>query len=174
MPPKCSKAGTTSPPRTGNRSPRRSGSARSKYADLSGDRERDYVFSWERMLSKNGTTSVYLHYANARIRSVLAKADQDLTGARVLLGHPAERALALALVHFPEAVDAATAGRLPHKLCTYLHETAVVFSRFYEQCPVSDARGPGVRDSRLLLAGLTSKTLTLGLSLLGISAPARL
>ncbi|MFD5095453.1 arginine--tRNA ligase [Amycolatopsis thailandensis] len=145
-----------------------------KYADLSGDRERDYVFSWERMLSKNGNTSVYLQYANARIRSVLAKADQDLAGARVLLGHPAERALALALVRFPEAVGAATAGHLPHKLCTYLYETAVVFSRFYEQCPVLDAKGPGIRDSRLLLAELTSKTLTLGLSLLGISTPARL
>ncbi|WP_410649044.1 arginine--tRNA ligase [Amycolatopsis sp. cmx-4-54] len=145
-----------------------------KYADLSGDRERDYVFSWDRMLSKNGNTSVYLQYANARIRSVLAKADQDLTGARILLGHPAERALALALARFPEAVGAATAGHLPHKLCTYLYETAVVFSRFYELCPVLGAEGPGVRDSRLLLAELTSKTLTLGLSLLGISTPARL
>ncbi|WP_409496286.1 arginine--tRNA ligase [Amycolatopsis sp. cmx-11-12] len=145
-----------------------------KYADLSGDRGRDYVFSWERMLSKNGNTSVYLQYANARIRSVLARADQDLAGVRVLLGHPAERALALALIRFPEAVGAATAGHLPHKLCTYLYETAVVFSRFYELCPVLDAEGPGVRDSRLLLAELTSKTLTLGLSLLGISAPDRL
>lgn len=145
-----------------------------KYADLSGDRERDYVFSWDRMLAKSGNTSVYLQYANARIRSMLATADQDLTGARVLLDHPAERALALALARFPEAVGAATAGHLPHKLCTYLYETAVVFSRFYEQCPVLNAEGPGVRDSRLLLAELTSRTLTLGLSLLGISAPARL
>ncbi|MEV6906558.1 arginine--tRNA ligase [Amycolatopsis sp. NPDC051071] len=145
-----------------------------KYADLSGDRERDYVFSWERMLSKNGNTSVYLQYANARILSVLTKADQELTGARVRLGHPAERALALALIRFPEAVGAATAGYVPHKLCTYLYETAVVFSRFYEQCPVLDAEGPGVRDSRLLLAGLSSKILTLGLSLLGISTPDRL
>ena len=145
-----------------------------KYADLSGDRERDYVFSWERMLSKNGNTSVYLQYANARIRSVLAKADQDLAGARILLGHPAERALALALIRFPEAIGAATAGYVPHKLCTYLYETAVAFSRFYEQCPVLDAEGPGVRDSRLLLAELTSKMLTLGLSLLGISTPDRL
>ncbi len=145
-----------------------------KYADLSGDRERDYVFSWERMLSKNGNTSVYLQYAHARIRSVLAKADQDLAGARILLGHPAERALALALARFPEAIGAATTGYLPHKLCTYLYETAVVFSRFYEQCPVLGAEGPGLRDSRLLLADLTAKTLALGLSLLGISTPGRL
>ncbi|WP_410604196.1 arginine--tRNA ligase [Amycolatopsis sp. lyj-90] len=145
-----------------------------KYADLSGDRERDYVFSWERMLSKNGNTSVYLQYAHARIRSVLAKADQDLADARILLGHPAERALALALARFPEAIGAATTGYLPHKLCTYLYETAVVFSRFYEQCPVLGAEGPGLRDSRLLLAELTAKTLALGLSLLGISTPGRL
>ncbi len=104
------------------------------------------------MLSKNRNTSVYLQYANVRIRSVPAKADQDLTGARVLLGHPVERAPALALIRFPEAVGGATAGYVPRELSTYL----------YEQCPVLDAEDPGVRDSRLLLAQLTSKTLTLG------------
>jgi arginyl-tRNA synthetase len=36
-----------------------------KYADLSNDREKDYVFSWDRMLAMDGNTAVYLQYANA-------------------------------------------------------------------------------------------------------------
>ena len=51
-----------------------------KYADLSSDREKDYVFSWDRMLSFEGNTSVYLQYANARARSVLRRAEEE--GAR--------------------------------------------------------------------------------------------
>ncbi|GAA4551200.1 arginine--tRNA ligase [Amycolatopsis samaneae] len=145
-----------------------------KYADLSGDRERDYVFAWDRMLAREGNTSVYLQYANARIRSLLARAGEPEPGAPVVLDDPAERALALALLRFGEAVHSATTSCSPHKLCAYLYETAVVFSRFYERCPVLTAPTDRLRASRLRLAALTSRTLVLGLSLLGIDAPARL
>ncbi|MDT8914567.1 arginine--tRNA ligase [Amycolatopsis sp. PS_44_ISF1] len=145
-----------------------------KYADLSGDREHDYVFAWDRMLAKDGNTSVYLQYAHARIESILAKAGAQPAEAPVLLGEPAERALALSLLRFGEAFRAAMAGYAPHKLCAYLYETAVTFSRFYEQCPVLAAATPELRASRVQLATLTARTLVLGLDLLGIEAPRRL
>ena len=145
-----------------------------KYADLSGDRERDYTFDWGRMLAKEGNTSVYLQYAHARTRSILRKAGETPEGAQVLLEASAERALAVKLLKFGEALRAATSGYAPHKLCTYLYETAVVFSRFFEECPVLKAPSPELRASRLRLTTLTSHTLALGLSLLGIEAPEQL
>ena len=45
-----------------------------KYADLSTDRVRDYVFDWERMLSFDGNTAPYLQYAHARICSIFRRA----------------------------------------------------------------------------------------------------
>ena len=45
-----------------------------KYADLSNDRIKDYVFDWNRMLAFDGNTAPYLMYAHARIRSILRKA----------------------------------------------------------------------------------------------------
>ncbi|WP_329044265.1 arginine--tRNA ligase [Amycolatopsis sp. NBC_01488] len=145
-----------------------------KYADLSGDRERDYVFAWDRMLAKEGNTSVYLQYAHARTRSILRKAAGVSDGAEITLEAPAERALAVKLLRFGEALKVATDGYAPHKLCTYLYETAVAFSRFYDDCPVIKAPDPELRASRLRLTTLTSHTLALGLSLLGIEAPDRL
>jgi arginyl-tRNA synthetase len=145
-----------------------------KYADLSGDRERDYTFDWGRMLAKEGNTSVYLQYAHARTRSILRKAGETPEGAQVLLEGSAERALAVKLLRFGEALKAATSGYAPHKLCMYLYETAVVFSRFFEECPVLKAPSPELRASRLRLTTLTSQTLALGLSLLGIEAPEQL
>jgi arginyl-tRNA synthetase len=145
-----------------------------KYADLSGDRERDYVFAWDRMLAKEGNTSVYLQYAHARTRSILRKAGGEPDGTRILLDEPAERALAVKLLRFGEALDAATTAYTPHKLCTYLYETAVAFSRFYDDCPVLKAPTPELRTSRLRLTTLAANTLALGLSLLGIAAPDQL
>jgi len=143
-----------------------------KYADLSGDRERDYHFDWNRMLAKEGNTSVYLQYAHARTRSILRKAES--AEAPILLEEPQERALALKLLRFGEAVRSATADYAPHKLCTYLYETAVAFSHFYDKCPVLKAPNPELRASRLQLTTLTARTLALGLDLLGIEAPAQL
>jgi arginyl-tRNA synthetase len=145
-----------------------------KYADLSGDREKDYVFTWQKMLATDGNTSVYLQYANARVQSILRKAPRP-AGTEVLLTEPAERALALKLLQLPAAVDAAVETYAPHKLCNYLYETAAVFTTFYERCPVlaSNVAEP-VRDSRLVLARLTSDVLVLGLSLIGIEAPQRM
>lgn len=145
-----------------------------KYADLSSDREKDYVFTWAKMLAKDGNTSVYLQYANARIQSILRKASTP-GSTDITLGDPAERALALSLVRFPAAVDAAVQGYAPHKLCAYLYETATAFTSFYERCPILAADVPAdVRDSRLALARLTSRVLVLGLSLLGIDTPERM
>ncbi|WP_132123033.1 arginine--tRNA ligase [Actinocrispum wychmicini] len=148
-----------------------------KYADLSSDREKDYVFAWDKMLAMDGNTAVYLQYANTRILSILRKAeaapDAAVVETGVTLTEPAERDLALRLTRFPAAVQSAIDTYSPHKLSTYLYETASSLTSFYEKCPVLKAE-PDVRASRLALITVTSKVLTLGLDLLGIEAPTRL
>ncbi|GAB3883186.1 hypothetical protein GCM10029964_042100 [Kibdelosporangium lantanae] len=145
-----------------------------KYADLSNDREKDYLFAWDRMLAMDGNTAVYLQYANTRIQSILRKATVT-PGAdtQVLLNEPAERALALRLAQFPAAVQSTVETYSPHKLTTYLYDTASSLTAFYESCPVLKAE-PDVQASRLLLITLASRVLTKGLELLGIGAPARM
>ena len=143
-----------------------------KYADLSNDRIRDYVFSWDRMLALDGNTAPYLQYANTRIRSIFRRGGvpDDVT-APVCLPEPAERALALHLLGFEEALGLAAERHQPHRLCTYLYELATSFSAFYEACPVLQAEDEGLRASRLALCALSSRVLTTGLGLLGIQAP---
>jgi len=145
-----------------------------KYADLSYHRERDYVFDWERMLSLDGNTAPYLQYANTRIHSIFRRAGGDpseVAGTRLLLRHPAERALALKLLGF-DGVIRSTADTLePHRLCTYLYELATGFTGFYECCPVLGAEDEAVTRSRLALCAVTSRILEKGLDLLGIEAP---
>jgi arginyl-tRNA synthetase len=146
-----------------------------KYADLSNDRIKDYVFDWDRMLALDGNTSVYLQYANARAGSAIRRAGGEAPqGARVVLEQPAERALALALAQFPTAVEATVAHLQPHRLCTYLYETAVAFSTFWEKCSILAADTEDLRASRLVLCELTSRVMVRGLDLLGIEAPDRL
>jgi arginyl-tRNA synthetase len=147
-----------------------------KYADLSTERLRDYVFDFDRMLSFEGDTGPYLAYAHARIRSIFRRLGRDgaQPGAEVRLVEPQERALCLELLRFPEAIAATVEGLTPHRLCQYLFGLAQSFTSFYEHCPVLRAEDAATRESRLVLCELTASTLSRGLSLLGIEAPERM
>jgi arginyl-tRNA synthetase len=148
-----------------------------KYADLSTDRNKDYVFDWDRMLAFEGNTGPYLQYAHARIRSLLRHEtlrEQTIDPRALRPIEPAERALALELLDFAATVQAVGAQLAPHRLCTYLFQLATRFTTFYEQCPVLRAETTEIRDARLALAGLTARTLATGLGLLGITAPERM
>lgn len=167
-----------------------------KYADLSKDRTSDYVFSWDKMLAMDGNTGPYLQYAHARICAIFRKAEEDeavenlalpaayldMPGGvtaqpfshphdpTIRLETPQETALALHLVRFGETLDTVARDLKPHVLCQYLYDLAVLFSSFYENCPVLKAEGP-LRQSRLDLCDLVARTLALGLDLLGIAHP---
>ena len=148
-----------------------------KYAELSSDRIRDYVFDWDRMLSFDGNTAPYLQYAHSRICSIFRRADLDRASVRTVvpaIGEPQERALALQLLQFDAAVHDTIDKFSPHRLCTYLFDLAQTFTAFYEACPVLKDGYEATRDSRLALCDLTARVIEQGLALLGIDAPERM
>ncbi|HEY5250046.1 MAG TPA: arginine--tRNA ligase [Acidimicrobiales bacterium] len=144
-----------------------------KYADLSTDRARDYIFDWERMLAFEGNTAPYLQYAHARIRSIFRRGNLAVPapGLVPVLAEPAERALALVLLGFADAVTSTLSAWNPSRLCAYLFDLATTFTGFYENCPVLKAPTDELRESRLALSDLTARVLAQGLALLGIIAP---
>ncbi|QLB43693.1 arginine--tRNA ligase [Mannheimia pernigra] len=140
-----------------------------KYSDLSKNRTTDYVFDWDNMLTFEGNTAPYMQYAYTRIRSIFARAsiDENALSGTIQLKEPKERALAVKLLQFEEALNGVAKDGMPHILCQYLYELAGTFSSFYEACPILNAE-EDTKNSRLKLAALTAKTLKQGLDLLGI------
>ncbi|HEY9103932.1 arginine--tRNA ligase [Chitinimonas sp.] len=137
-----------------------------KYADLSKNRNTDYIFDWDAMLSFEGNTAPYLQYAYTRVRSIFRKLGDWDRKAQVVLTEPTEHALALELARFADVVHQVARDSLPHFLCAYLYNVATAFSRFYEACPV--IQDGQAHASRVRLCDLTAKTLSTGLGLLGI------
>ena len=142
-----------------------------KYADLSKNRTTDYVFDWDNMLSFEGNTAPYMQYAYTRIRSIFNRSQialSEVEQAKLSITDEKERALAIKLLQFEEAVQVVGKEGTPHVLCAYLYELAGVFSSFYEHCPILNNDDQQVKLSRLKLALLTERTLKQGLDLLGI------
>lgn len=145
-----------------------------KYADLSADRAKDYVFNLERMVKFEGNTAGYVQYAYARVCAIFRNAGGTALGP-IEIADPRERALALQLASFGSAVTSVEATLQPHHLVGYAYQLATAFTAFYEHCPIlrSDI-APEVRASRLALADVTARTLRKSLGLLGIEAPERM
>lgn len=144
-----------------------------KYADLSQNRNNDYVFSFDRMLALNGNTAPYLQYAHARICSIFRKAEEniDTYSAKAVISSPEERELMLKIMSLDTAVTAVATDLRPHVLCNYLYELSVCFSSFYDKCSVMNCEDAAIKASRLEICNMTRKTLAFGLDLLGIEVP---
>ncbi|MBW3597016.1 MAG: arginine--tRNA ligase [Planctomycetes bacterium] len=144
-----------------------------KYADLSQNRTSDYVFSFDKMCALDGNTAPYMQMAYTRVCGIYRKGGVDISTLRdaetpIVLSHPAERQLAVALLRYSEALDEVVKDYRPSQLTSYLFDLAKTYSGFFESCPVLKAETEELRRSRLLLCDLTARTIKQGLDLLGI------
>ena len=122
----------------------------------------------------------YAQYAHARIASILRKAahervqvalEADIAHSSEQL-HPSARALVKRLLEFPEEVRDAADKRAPHRMTTYVTETAQAFSAFYRDCKVvGAAEEGGDEDLRIAMCEATRRVIARGLDLLGVEAP---
>lgn len=149
-----------------------------KYGMISTDPTSKIVFNLEDWLSFEGNSGPYLMYGYARTQSILRKAFEqgikaDLGGAQ-RLSHPAEAALIRYLYDFNQVVASATELYKPSLVATHLFYTTKAFNRFYAEVSVLKAEDEGLRGARLALIDAYSRTLKMGLSLLGIRPPERM
>jgi len=155
-----------------------------KYADLSTERTKDYVFDWEKMLSFEGNTAPYLQYAYARISSIFRKWGGDreslttnfksLMESDISTLRSEEILLSRRLVEFPSILDDSVSTFSPHKLCKHLHSIASSFASFYENCGILKEDNEKISHRRLALCEVTSRELKLGLEMMGINVPERM
>ena len=145
-----------------------------KYAELSVNRESNYIFDWDKMLSFEGNTSLYLQYAYARIQSILRKYGHAPQG-EIVLNDELERSLGVMLLRFGDILEAAARESMPHFISAYLYDLTTLFMKFYENNPIlKDGIDEDIKISRLILSDLVAKTIKKGLEILGIEVLDRL
>jgi len=146
------------------------------FSDLSGNRIKDIVFSWEEALNFDGETGPYVQYTHARACSVIRKAG----GAGTVRMRPEEAAQHLMdppslhvlkqLYLFPEKVYQAMEKLEPSIISRYLIDLSQSFNRFYHECPIL-VEDEAIRNARLTLVQCVIVTLAGGLRLIGLEAP---
>ena len=141
------------------------------FGALYNNKIKDITFSYDRVLSFEGETSVYVQYTCARAASVLEKAGRpacELTD----IAEPGEEEFEVvkSLAAFPETVVEAAEKYEPSYVARYAVDLAQKFNKFYFDCKILTAE-EGVKQFRLALTGAVLRTLKNALGLLGIGVP---
>ena len=171
-----------------------------KFAFLKSGIGKDLEFDFDTSLSFEGASGPYLQYSYVRTQSILEKAKNNviLEGVPSQSGQPIgsnkeKDSIALTglqndnykinpdeililrkIFHYEAAVTKAGEKYAPNIICEYLFDLAQLFSGFYQNNRIVDAKEAGEREFRLLLTKAVGFILEHGLSLLGIVAPKRM
>lgn len=149
------------------------------FNDLSTNRIKDVVFSWEEALNFEGETGPYVQYTHARACSVLRQvngSDSIELGAALESIDPEqlvnlEAQLVLKELYvFGERVQSAMNKLEPSIVSRYLVDLSQAFNRFYHACKIR-VEDEKVRNARLALVKAVQITLRNGLRLIGLESP---
>lgn len=141
------------------------------FGALYNNKIKDITFSYDKVLSFEGETSVYVQYTCARANSVLEKAGAtDFNLPEDIAVGDEEFEVIRTLSSFPETVREAAEKYEPCYIARYAVDLAQKFNKFYFDCKILTAEG-SAKQFRLALTSATLRTLKNALSLLGIGVP---
>lgn len=143
------------------------------FHDLFNQRIKNVDFSWEDVLSFDGTTGPYVQYTYARAKSIIKKNKDVVEYERIdcnVLTEDMGYALIKALSGYEEAIEKAAERYEPSVIARYLVSVATSFNRFYHECPILQAEEK-TKQARLILVDLAQRMILDACSLLGISCP---
>ncbi len=142
------------------------------FGALYNNKIKDIVFSYDKVLSFEGETSVYVQYTCARANSVLTKAG-TYSYPQNYEPNAQEYEVVKAIANFGNTVLAAAENYEPSYVTRFAVDLAQKFNKFYIDCKILTEEG-ATRDFRLALTDATLTTLKNALKLLGIGVPEKM
>ena len=149
-----------------------------KYGDLSNQASKDYIFDIDRFTSFEGDTGPYILYTIVRIKSILAKYQEQGKSLENLCLEEAqgasEKDLMRQLCSFNAMMDSACEETAPHKICAYIYDLANAFNKFYHETKILAEEDQKKQAGWIALLKLTKEVLETCIDVLGFSAPDRM
>jgi len=153
------------------------GLAALKYADLSNQISKDYIFDVDKFTAFEGKTGPYILYTLVRIKAVLNKYyENDNKIKDNIILEPVEdieKELLLRISKYKEALEESYIENAPSKICTYLYELANTFNSYYQKVKILQGDKDRL-DSNISLLSLMKRIFESGIYLLGFQAPEKM
>lgn len=145
------------------------------FQELSNNRIKDYVFSWDRTLNFDGESGPYVQYTHARACSLLRKTEisYDVDIDYNLLNEKEAMDLIRMLNQFPGVVEDGARKNEPSIITRYVIDVAQGFNKFYHDYPIL-VEDLELQKARLALVSAVRQTIENALRLIGVAAPEKM
>ncbi len=152
------------------------GMATLKFADLSNDRNKDYIFDLAKFSSFEGKTGPYILYSYVRLNNILKKLEAENFEAGKILSSmdDSTRDLMLKIDEFEASLNGAVNLRAPHIIADYVYELATLSNSFYHNNHILNEEDKDKKASYMTLLRITRDLLKLCLGLLSIDVPEKM
>ena len=144
------------------------------FQDLFNQRIKNVNFSWDDVLSFEGTTGPYVQYTYARAKSILRKSNVKIENQSICyaaLTDDITFELIKVLSGYEEAVQNAADRYEPSTVARYIISVASSFNKFYHECTILREEDEMIKLARLNLVNLVQKIINEACSLLGMECP---
>ena len=147
-----------------------------KYFMIKVDPRKTMLFDPRESIDFNGNTGPFIQYTNARIKSILKKAqeqgvDKAMPTADLL---PKEISIIKLLNSFPERIIEGGNEHSPAVIANYAFELAKEFNQYYHDTPFLKEENQDKRAARIMIISVISEVLTRAMGILGITLPERM
>ncbi|MCI9407364.1 MAG: arginine--tRNA ligase [Clostridia bacterium] len=143
------------------------------FGALYNNKIKDIVFSYDKVLSFDGETSVYVQYTCARANSVLSKAEEEISIPEGYEPAAQEFEVIKQLASFPAILKEAADKYEPCYIARFAVDLAQKFNKFYIDCKILSAEGDA-KNFRLALTKAVLQALKNALTILGIGIPEKM
>ena len=144
-----------------------------KYADLSNNREKNYVFDLSKFSDVNGKTGPYILYSALRIRKILENNTFDGTVSGKIYDD-IDRNLRIKLLDFDKYITKSIEERLPSIIAEYVYDIADLTSAFYQKNNISNLQDKTKRNDWLIILNFAYNVMKECLNMLSIKMPSKM
>ena len=147
-----------------------------KYADLSNQISKDYIFDINKFASFEGNTGPYILYTLVRIKSILNKyfENNKLDERKILEpSDKTEKDMLITIAKFNQALEEGYLNYAPSRICAYLYELSDKFNYFYQKVKILQSDGEKLKSNISMLC-LIKEIFECGIDLLGFEAPEKM
>lgn len=143
-----------------------------KFADLSNNRETDFIFDVDKFSALEGKTGPYILYTTVRANSVISKADVDLSALKLAeIDNKAYMDVLLNIIKAPSVLEKAFEQKAINLICDYVFTLSNAFNNFYSSTKIISEQNVEKRNAYLKVCELVSRINTEFLDILAISVP---
>ena len=144
------------------------------FHDLFHQRIKNVDFSWDDVLSFEGTTGPYVQYTYARAKSILRKNHTQIAHQNICYESLADDVtfeLVKMLNGYENAIRSAADHYEPSIVARYVMSLSSAFNKFYHECPILQEENEACKTARLKLVTLVTDTIRDACGLLGMDCP---